>query len=122
MRSVSGDPALRPNVIDMGCWLKKQLDDLGVSTQRVDLGLQDGQSEGEEPLQLPYVILGRVGEDPAKRTVLVYGHYDVQPVRLSLSYTHIACVGADTSGHRRSRATGGTPTLGSSTRTTTLDA
>lgn len=122
MCSVSGDPALRPNVIDMGCWLERQLKDLKVSTQCVNLGFQDGQSEGEEPLQLPPVILGRIGEDPAKTTILVYGHYDVQPVRPSVSYIHVVCVGADNSGHRRSRATGGTPTLGNSTRTTTPDA
>lgn len=91
MRSVSGDPALRPNVIDMGCWLERQLKDLKVSTQCVNLGFQDGQSEGEEPLQLPPVILGRIGEDPAKTTILVYGHYDVQPVRPSVSYIHVVC-------------------------------
>ncbi|EIW53574.1 Zn-dependent exopeptidase [Trametes versicolor FP-101664 SS1] len=83
IRSVSGDPALRPSVTNMGCWLKKQLEDLGVSTQCVDLGPQDGQGDGEESLHLPPLILGRVGEDPAKKTVLVYGHYDVQPAEQS---------------------------------------
>lgn len=102
----------------MSCWLKKQLEDLGVSTQCVDLGPQDGQGNGDEPLGLPPLILGRVGEDPAKKTVLVYGHYDVQPVRPSVSYTHPVCVGANDSGHRQRRATGGTLTLGNSTRTT----
>ncbi len=102
----------------MGDWLESQLQSLKVSTQRVDLGVQEGQPD-DEPLRLPPVILGRVGEDPAKRTVLVYGHYDVQPVRPIVSYTHIACVsGTDNVGHRRSRATAGTPTLGNSTRTT----
>lgn len=30
-------------------------------------------------LQLPPIVLGAYGRDPAKKTVLVYGHYDVQP-------------------------------------------
>ena len=36
--------------------------------------VMDGQT-----LQLPPVVLGAYGRDPAKKTVLVYGHYDVQP-------------------------------------------
>jgi hypothetical protein len=28
-------------------------------------------------LELPPIILGRYGSDPSKKTVLVYGHYDV---------------------------------------------
>jgi Cys-Gly metallodipeptidase DUG1 len=28
-------------------------------------------------LELPPIILGRYGSDPKKKTVLVYGHYDV---------------------------------------------
>lgn len=28
-------------------------------------------------LELPPVVLGRYGSDPKKKTVLVYGHYDV---------------------------------------------
>ena len=31
-------------------------------------------------LQLPPIILGTYGNDPNKPTILVYGHYDVQPV------------------------------------------
>ncbi|OJT06568.1 Cys-Gly metallodipeptidase dug1 [Trametes pubescens] len=82
IRSVSGDPTRRQDVIAMGDWLEGQLQSLKVSTQRVDLGFQDGQPD-DEPLPLPPVILSRVGEDPAKRTVLVYGHYDVQPAERS---------------------------------------
>ncbi len=39
--------------------------------------------DGKE-LPLPPVILGKIGDDPKKKTVLVYGHYDVQPVRFDL--------------------------------------
>jgi len=32
-------------------------------------------------LKLPRILLGTYGNDPNKKTILVYGHYDVQPVR-----------------------------------------
>jgi Cys-Gly metallodipeptidase DUG1 len=52
------------------------------------LGAQDIQLRelGTQPppvanpnLQLPPVILSRFGSDPSKKTILIYGHYDVQP-------------------------------------------
>ena len=42
-----------------------------------ELGSQT-HSSGVE-LKLPPIIAAQVGEDPAKKTLLVYGHYDVQP-------------------------------------------
>lgn len=38
-----------------------------------DVGMQS------ENLPLPPVVLARFGNDPSKKTILVYGHYDVQP-------------------------------------------
>ncbi|KAM5539708.1 hypothetical protein V8D89_006521 [Ganoderma adspersum] len=76
--SVSGDAARRDDVIRMSKWLKDQLEDLGVTTNCIDLGQQTGGT-----LKLPPVILGRIGDDPKKKTVLVYGHYDVQPAQES---------------------------------------
>ena len=61
----------------MGCWLEEQLKALGVTTIRRDLGQQTLQGQR---LDLPPAILGRLGDDPKKKTVLIYGHYDVQPV------------------------------------------
>lgn len=63
----------------MAEWLNGQLKQLGVDTKLVDLGkhTMDGQE-----LSLPPVILGRLGKDASKKTVLIYGHFDVQPVGL----------------------------------------
>lgn len=62
----------------MAHWLNGKLKELGVDTQVTDLGkhIMDGQE-----LPLPPAILGRIGNDPKKKTVLIYGHFDVQPVR-----------------------------------------
>lgn len=71
--SVSAEPERRPDVVKMAEWLKSELETLGAS---VTFYLPGEQSPG---LDLPPVLLGRYGNDPAKRTILVYGHYDVQP-------------------------------------------
>ena len=76
--SVSGDAAYRSETIAMGHWLEQQLKALGVTTVLRDLGQQTLQ---DQRIELPPAILGKLGEDPKKKTVLLYGHYDVQPVR-----------------------------------------
>ena len=74
--SVSGDASFRAEVYKMGAWLKNKLAEVGCDVSSHDLGMQtlDGQE-----VQLPPVIVGEYGRDPSKKTVLVYGHYDVQP-------------------------------------------
>ncbi|PPQ82701.1 hypothetical protein CVT25_009398 [Psilocybe cyanescens] len=78
--SISSDPTHRKDVFAMADWLNEQLKQLGVDTKLVDLGrhIMDG-----EDLPLPPAILGRVGNDSAKKTVLIYGHFDVQPAEKS---------------------------------------
>ena len=86
----------------MGDFLDAELKKFGVETKRVDIGTHT--MEGVQ-LKLPPLVLGRIGNDPSKKTLLIYGHFDVQPVRdvvlqgdtPSVSYT---C-------HRRSNPTGG---------------
>ncbi|KAI0634048.1 CNDP dipeptidase [Trametes polyzona] len=82
IKSVSADPALRGEVVHMSNWLEQQLQGLGVSTTLIDLGPDPGQ-DAADPLQLPPLVLGRIGEDANKKTVLIYGHYDVQPAEMS---------------------------------------
>jgi Cys-Gly metallodipeptidase DUG1 len=73
--SVSADSDYRPKVFAMADFLEKELVALGATVDKRALGKQPGKGD----LQLPPIILGRYGSDPKKRTILVYGHYDVQP-------------------------------------------
>jgi Cys-Gly metallodipeptidase DUG1 len=75
---VSSEAARRPDVVRMSEFLVSELEALGASVETRDVGMQkmhDGTT-----LKLPPVVLATYGNDPAKKTVLVYGHYDVQPV------------------------------------------
>lgn len=76
--SVSSDPKLRQNVKEMGNWLEQQLRDFGVDTKQVDLNKLFPTSQNP----LPNLVLGKIDGAPGNnlKTVLVYGHYDVQPV------------------------------------------
>ena len=59
----------------MGDFLASELEALGAEVQKRPLGKQPGK----EHLELPPVVIARYGNDKKKRTILVYGHYDVQP-------------------------------------------
>jgi acetylornithine deacetylase/succinyl-diaminopimelate desuccinylase-like protein len=62
----------------MASWLNEQLKSFGVATQLTELGTQE--IEGQT-LPLPPAVLGKIGNDKNKKTILLYGHFDVQPVR-----------------------------------------
>jgi Cys-Gly metallodipeptidase DUG1 len=74
--SVSGTVKNRPDVVRMGQWLEAELKRLGATVQMKNVGKQ--VLEGQE-IDLPPVVLAQYGNDPSKKTVCVYGHYDVQP-------------------------------------------
>jgi Cys-Gly metallodipeptidase DUG1 len=59
----------------MGEFLASELKTLGAEVHLRPLGKQPGK----EHLDLPPVVIARYGNDTNKRTILVYGHYDVQP-------------------------------------------
>ncbi|KAG8741213.1 hypothetical protein FRC10_003172 [Ceratobasidium sp. 414] len=82
--SVSGDASYRKHVHDMGAFVQRELEAVGVTTKLIPLGPQelDGQT-----VELPPVVFGRLGDDKNKKTVLIYAHYDVQPALLSDGWT-----------------------------------
>lgn len=77
IKSVSAWPDHRDEIIKMMKWAETRLKDLGVTTELADIGKQTLLDGSEIPL--PPVLLGTLGSDPQKKTVLLYGHLDVQP-------------------------------------------
>ncbi|BFZ15524.1 hypothetical protein BsWGS_18563 [Bradybaena similaris] len=81
IQSVSAWPEKRPEIKRMIEWAGALLTKLGGSVEYADLGeqtLPDGTK-----IPLPPVLLGSLGKDPQKKTLLVYGHLDVQPAEKS---------------------------------------
>lgn len=77
IQSVSASPEKRGDITTMVKYVVAKLEKLGVSTTLRDVGTQtlfDGRQ-----IPLPPVLLGQLGNDPNKKTVLIYGHLDVQP-------------------------------------------
>ena len=62
----------------MSEFLVSELKSLGCTVQSRPLGPQPGKPH----LSLPPAVVARHGSDKAKRTILVYGHYDVQPAQI----------------------------------------
>ncbi|XP_066250330.1 cytosolic non-specific dipeptidase-like [Euwallacea similis] len=77
IKSVSAWPQNRPDVKKMLQWAVTKLQALGATVELRDIGTQKLPDGSEIPL--PPVLLGNLGSDPNKKTVLVYGHLDVQP-------------------------------------------
>jgi len=57
----------------------QMIETLGGTTRLAELGMQT--LEDGTQLPLPPVLLGHIGQDPHKKTVLIYGHLDVQPAK-----------------------------------------
>jgi nonspecific dipeptidase len=77
--SVSAEPEHRGDCLRMIKHYQEWMDKLGIQNETRDLGqqiLRDGSS-----IQLPPAILGKLGSDPSKKTVGIYGHLDVQPAK-----------------------------------------
>ena len=54
---------------------------MGIQVELADVGEQ--KLEDGSKLKLPPVILATYGDDKAKKTILIYGHLDVQPAKIS---------------------------------------
>lgn len=81
IRSVSCWPETRPEVVKMVETVAKEVERLGGTTRLADVGMEKLEDGSE--LKLPPVLLGQIGNDPKKKTVLLYGHLDVQPAQQS---------------------------------------
>src|SRR6478672_2334431 len=64
--SVSTDDQYKPKVNDCAQWLVKKLEGIGLETKLV-------------PTPGHPVVWARNKQQPGRRTVMIYGHYDVQP-------------------------------------------
>lgn len=78
---VSAWPENRDELIRMVKHTGKSLEELGAKVEYRDVGKQKLEDNSEIPL--PPVILAQLGHDPAKKTVCIYGHLDVQPAKVS---------------------------------------
>jgi len=81
IKSVSAWPETRDEIWKMMGWMGEELKSLGAKIQFEDIGTQT-MPDGSE-LKLPPVLMGQLGEDKGKKTLLVYGHLDVQPAMKS---------------------------------------
>ncbi len=72
--SVSTQPEHAEDLSACADWLRSKLQSIGLETQIV-------------PTAGHPIVLAKTSHDPAKRTVLIYGHYDVQPPEPLESWT-----------------------------------
>ncbi|CAF0937262.1 unnamed protein product [Didymodactylos carnosus] len=75
--SVSSWPDYRHEVVRMAEWTRDLLESKGVTVELADIG-QQTLPDGTK-IKLPPVLLGTYGNDKTKKTILIYGHLDVQP-------------------------------------------
>lgn len=61
----------------MAKWLQNEAEKLSFSLEARDIGFQQDLTVPD--VKLPPILVGKYGSDPAKKTILIYGHYDVQP-------------------------------------------
>uniref|UniRef100_A0A1I7YS90 M20_dimer domain-containing protein n=1 Tax=Steinernema glaseri TaxID=37863 RepID=A0A1I7YS90_9BILA len=79
--SISAEAAHRGDVCKMLNWAQELFQKLGVKCEQKPNGVQtlpDGTT-----IDLPPILFGQLGSDPNKKTLLVYGHLDVQPAAKS---------------------------------------
>ncbi|KAL2827782.1 hypothetical protein BDW59DRAFT_160090 [Aspergillus cavernicola] len=77
IQSVSDDPDKHTELDEMTNFLVAELEKLDVAVKTYDIG----DRPDKKAIKLPKVVVGRYPKisDSKKKTILVYGHYDVQP-------------------------------------------
>lgn len=79
--SVSAWPEKRPEIYKCMKWARDKMIELGAIAELVDIGEQTLPDGSKIPL--PPLVFGNLGNDPQKKTILIYGHLDVQPAEVS---------------------------------------
>ncbi|XP_062911080.1 cytosolic non-specific dipeptidase [Mobula hypostoma] len=80
IQSVSALPEKRSETIRMVELVGKEIKKLGGSVELAENGQQTLPDGTKIPL--PPILLATLGNDPAKKTVCIYGHLDVQPAQI----------------------------------------
>ncbi|RWS28925.1 cytosolic non-specific dipeptidase-like isoform X1 [Leptotrombidium deliense] len=80
IKSVSAMAANRDETIKMVHWMAEKLKAVKATVELAELGKQ---TIDVVSIPLPPVLLGELGKDAKKKTLLVYGHLDVQPAAKS---------------------------------------
>ncbi|CAL8072301.1 unnamed protein product [Orchesella dallaii] len=93
IRSISTWPDARNECLRMVQWTASKLEELGFETELRKMGDQDMDGKS---VPIPPIILATRGNDQYKKTLLIYGHLDVQPARQSDGwYTEPFCLTED---------------------------
>ncbi|XP_065646243.1 cytosolic non-specific dipeptidase isoform X2 [Hydra vulgaris] len=79
IQSVSAWPHKREDTIKMVKFVAKELEKLGATIEVCDNPLINQLTPDGCKIPFPPIILGNLGADPAKKTICIYGHLDVQP-------------------------------------------
>jgi len=78
--SVSAEAAYRKDVIKMIDWTQEKMVALGIKCEQIPNGMQT-MPDGTE-LQLPPILFGTLATAKPAKTLLIYGHLDVQPASI----------------------------------------
>jgi len=81
VKNVSAWKDSRGECLRMVEYTVKRLKALNFTTEVKDVGMQT--VEDGSKIQLPPVIFATLGNDPKKLNLLIYGHLDVQPAKMS---------------------------------------
>nr|AGC52722.1 cytosolic non-specific dipeptidase 2 [Spirometra erinaceieuropaei] len=94
IQSISSELDHRYDVLKALRWCALKFQKLGFSIRYRIVGPENVYVGDKLPLhsdeqaELPYVVCAEYGNDPTKRTVLIYGHVDVKPIAKDENWTH----------------------------------
>ena len=78
---MSAWPEKRGEIVKVCQIVAERLKELGASNvELADIGMQTLPDNTQIPL--PPLVFANLGSDPKKKTILIYGHLDVQPAAL----------------------------------------